>query len=101
MVAFILGEAVDEAASHYERADAAIVWLAPSALSGWHAEHLLQADQWTMIHDAVPLKGGSQFRTLAVDPFDPSDSPEERRGMSGLVLGTFDRDGGGRTFPFR
>jgi hypothetical protein len=60
---FIMGRAVDDAATCYESAEAAIVWLAPSAndlVSAWlHG----QPHNTHFVKHAVPLKGGGSFHT--------------------------------------
>ena len=62
---FILGPAVDEAAGLMEVADAAVVWLTPSAEKLRHDLRLPQ-DNWShMVIDAdVPLKDRSVSTTL-------------------------------------
>lgn len=63
---FAIGPAVDEAASMESLAEAAIVWLTPSALHV--AEHLPQEYLPAVVDSPVPLKGGNTFRTTVVNP---------------------------------
>lgn len=64
---FILGDAVNEAAALHEQADAAIVWLAPSALVA--LEDIPRAELRAFLAPCeVPIKNGSSFRSMAVLP---------------------------------
>jgi hypothetical protein len=65
----ILGEAVDEAAEWMEQADAAIVWLTPSAEAVFRAS--LERDwndRLSVIETTVPMKNGRRLRTVASIP---------------------------------
>lgn len=89
---FLLGPAVDEAAELMEKANAAIVWMAPSA------EAVLQpitsipgagADFGPWIEYPVPLKSGETFKTASIIPYSPGVKrpPEQIRSA---ILGSFD-----------
>jgi hypothetical protein len=79
---FLLGEAVDEAAEHHERAEGALIWLAPSALALWRSQRCFPAEQFNMAPWDVPLKGIGPYRTLAIHPFDQDDGSEDRDGTT-------------------
>jgi hypothetical protein len=66
---FILGEAVDDAASHMSLADAALTWTTPSAeskLAGIPRKHL----SYFFIEHDVPLKDGRALRSLVARPYE-------------------------------
>lgn len=59
-----VGPAIDEAAEWYERADAAVVWLTPSAVATQNRhDPVLGLFEWE-----VPLKNAASLRTLVVNP---------------------------------
>jgi hypothetical protein len=65
---FFVGEAIDEAAEWEQRADAAVVWLLPSARDALQKEprdihQRVQCVEWD-----VPLKQAGYLRTLVVNP---------------------------------
>ena len=85
---FILGPAVDEAAELMDRAQGAFVWLAPSARRFSFPEG--QAEPWLGLHRyAVPLKGGDDYVTHVVTPFEIVSSAEERQAVKRALLETF------------
>jgi hypothetical protein len=67
---FLIGPAIDEAASAYELAQASLIWITPKAhddVAVWlrgqpHNTHLVRFD--------VPLKGGDMFNTYTVSPLE-------------------------------
>jgi hypothetical protein len=84
---FIMGPAVDEAASAMELANGALVWLAPTANA---ALDDVPGVPGLLEKYAVPLKVGS-FRTRVVSPLYQLDSVE-RELLRGAILGTFSSD---------
>jgi hypothetical protein len=68
---FIIGKAVNDAAEHYELADAALVWLTPSALEVWNSTASVRRQgEWNRFHPhSVPLRDGRVFDTLVMSPF--------------------------------
>lgn len=69
---FIAGPAVDEAAELFERANAAQVWLAPSALKLYY-DTLPKvfnggADDPLLLEHAVPFKDGTKYVTRVLNP---------------------------------
>lgn len=89
---FILGPAVNDAAEHYELAECAAVWLSPKALSVWNkAAATLQDSHAATLHPhSVPLKSGSCFESLVVNPFaERGMARMERHGWLTAVLGSF------------
>ncbi len=61
---FFVGQPVDDAATLYEQAQAAVVWLTPSTRQALDERHLgLTLFEWT-----VPLKSGP-LKTLVANPF--------------------------------
>jgi hypothetical protein len=84
---FILGPAVDEAAGLMECADAAIVWLAPSAGKLNHILFEQKGDQWgeMIVEAAVPLRDGRSIRMKALNPFalcKPGEAISMRKNLS-------------------
>jgi len=88
---FFVGSAIDEAAEWSQKADAAIIWLLPSARSALGAaapEHLVF--EWD-----VPLKGhSSPLSALVLNPLGRSDSPshwrETMENLDRTIMGSFD-----------
>lgn len=84
---FLLGPAVDEAATYHELAEGAFVWLLPSAsiqYEAWMATTAGMVDDLLLSHD-LPLKGGAKLRCLVVNPLC-YDSAEERRRIIDLHM---------------
>jgi hypothetical protein len=77
---FLIGPAVDEAAEWHEQADAAVVWLTPSALIA--KEHHDMTDfrslQGLTFEWDVPLKRARSFRTLVANPHPLEDEVERK-----------------------
>jgi hypothetical protein len=85
---FLAGKAVNEAAEACETAEAAVVWLAPSAKpildTVENPENTLAfRGNWR-----VPLKGGQSYRTHTVNPFGDV-LLEHRSAWCDRVVGTF------------
>jgi hypothetical protein len=77
---FLLGPAVDEAASLIEVADGPFVWIAPSADRDEHSFVDSELKPWKTIavrHD-VPLKGGQKLRRWVINPFAFAVDLDER-----------------------
>lgn len=100
---FILGPAVDEAASCMDRAQGAFVWLAPSAEKVWE-ESLVrvqygskdareQAGHVTtrlgLIPHRIPLKGGDAYGSHVVSPFATPFSEHDAALLQATVQNTF------------
>ena len=90
---FIVGPAVDEAATLQNDAEAAVAWLTPSArrarqvwtpatqeVSVWH-----RFVPWW-----VPLKGGRTYDTYAVTPYWFAESRAAKDDLAARLLATFD-----------
>lgn len=92
---FLLGPAVDEAASNMDRAQGAFVWMAPSAAELWSADPFLMRQEHgrSSISYDVPIKGGDRFRTYVVSPYSNVLDDTARAAIAEKILGTF---GGGR-----
>jgi hypothetical protein len=94
-----LGPATDEAAKLYEKAEAALVWLAPSALDAVRDRRSYHPRVWeTMtVPYAVPLKSDERpvtvetRDTIALSPFvdtsDPAELAAVRAGMERAMAG--------------
>ncbi len=70
---FLIGRAVDEAAEHMDTAEAALVWLTPSAKRVMDSEAPNGLDvlrPWR-----VPLKAGQRYSTYVVSPY-PGAAPQ-------------------------
>lgn len=83
---FIVGPAVDDAAETMESAQAAIVWVTPSALSrieieNYSAEMFAKHTGEQLCPWRVPLKGGDYINTLAVSPFIKDEDWDTRRNV--------------------
>jgi hypothetical protein len=67
---FIVGEAADEAAGYYEKAEGAFVWCLPSALDAFERDPSSRApNDPRRFRFRVPMKGGASFETLVATPF--------------------------------
>jgi hypothetical protein len=89
---FLLGPAIDEAASHHETAEGAFVWLTPRARAVFETIEKAREAQAPVAPYAVPLKGGATFDTWAVSPFSSVDAPSKRGELAATLLATFDKD---------
>jgi hypothetical protein len=94
---FFVGPAVDEAAGLYEKAEAALIWLAPSARA--KMTKATPSDfQGAMARGKhhIPLKRQGNLpttcRTYVASPFPFGSSPVEASAISEAMLGTFDLD---------
>lgn len=93
---FVIGPAVDEAAAAHEAADAAIVWLCPSAvevLEGFNpaasVTKLCDLSTQFLIRDCdVPLKQGRCYRTAVVNPFAALEARDIEATL-GRIISTF------------
>ncbi len=84
---FLLGPAIDEAAACMELANAAMVWFAPSAAEQASIHGANIADHLATQY-LVPLKDGSSYSTLVVNPFFGG---QELKNVGSRILDTFDR----------
>ena len=87
---FILGPAVDEAAAGMSLAQAAIVWLTPSAEAS--LRQLTTVNTSSFIRYPVPLKGGDIYETFAISPFENVDNSERRKEITSSIIKTFESD---------
>ena len=84
---FVLGRAVDEAAELADSAEAAFVWLAPSAKRV--VDTVQRRDELTLLRPwAVPLKGGHRYSTYLVSPYEGVLAPS-RRDLRTAIAATF------------
>jgi hypothetical protein len=88
---FLLGPAIDEAASYYEQAEGAFVWLAPSAREVFEVVHRGRPALSPLVRYAVPLRQGASYETWVVSPFASVDTKGQRMERTGRLLGTFDK----------
>lgn len=97
---FIVGPAVDEAASLERLAEGAIVWLAPSAKAVVEDSskmkfkqeivgevlQLFTSNEWLGVFPTtVPLKEGRQYRTFGIHPFDNAEQHVTESFVQGLL----------------
>lgn len=86
---FVLGPAVDEAAEAASLADAAIVWLLPSAAATLEAGDADKDD--LLVEHLVPLKGGATLLSPCVVPFiHDVGRVEDEETICRRLLRTFD-----------
>ncbi|MGH8280086.1 MAG: hypothetical protein ACRETQ_11075 [Gammaproteobacteria bacterium] len=86
---FLIGGAIDEAASLHELAQGAFIWLAPQArdyVAHWlqnqpHNTHFVKFD--------VPLKGGGTFNTYTVSPLEQTRNENDANDLAEKLIGTF------------
>ena len=87
---FIVGPAVDEAATLQNEAEAAVAWLAPSARRVWTPATQQASAFHRLVPWTVPLKGGANYETFAVSPFAHASSGQTRDVVTARLLETFD-----------
>jgi hypothetical protein len=78
---FIVGKAVSVAASLYEKAQGAFVWLDPLASAELQVDPPSSDDvigASSLLRWDVPLKGGDTYNTFAVVPFSLLNGPQLR-----------------------
>jgi hypothetical protein len=88
---FIIGPAIDEAVEAMDAANAAVVWLTPTALRTW-AKQLDSKDgvlNAVVSPYAVPMKGGDRYQTFVANDCASIDDPQERLKHVERVLATF------------
>lgn len=86
---FLIGQAVDDAASAYELANAAVIWLTPAArnhVAGWLSN---QPRNTHLVKFGVPLKGGDSFDTYTVSPLEQARDNADANNLSLTLLSTF------------
>jgi hypothetical protein len=91
---FILGPAVDQAASMDRVAEGAFVWLDRGARDMLEAERISKEPAFPealCLHRVrVPMKGDQFSQTLAVLPYKPEDSDELKARINARLLSSFD-----------
>lgn len=86
---FIVGKAIDEAASYYELAQAAVVWLLPHSRD-IVAQHLHGQPRNThLVRFDVPLKSGDAFESYTVSPIVQAKDVKDAEAITGALLNTF------------
>jgi hypothetical protein len=86
---FLIGPAIDEAASAHELAQGAIIWLTPVA-SGHVARWLLNQPHNThLVKFDVPIKGGDAFGTYTVSPLEQARGEDDAGVLARSLLSTF------------
>lgn len=91
---FLVGPAVDDAASANSLAQGAFIWLLPSAfevMEPFDAPSCWPETGIYLPYD-VPLKGGDTYRTLAVSPFALAQAETDRDSTVSSILRTFTGD---------
>jgi hypothetical protein len=86
---FIIGDAVNDAAEHYELADVAGVWLTPSALAIWRAglDRTNPATAVAYHPYTVPLRSGGSFDSVVANIFHNNfaGKPERQQWIKSLL----------------
>lgn len=86
---FLIGQAIDEAASAHELAQAAIIWLTPRARAHVARWLLRQPNNTHLVLFDVPLKGGNTFNTYTVSPLEQAGGEEDAGVQTRNLLATF------------
>lgn len=86
---FLIGKAIDEAASAHELAQGALIWLTPEAHS--HVGHWLlgQPRNTHLVKFDVPLRGGDTFNTYTVSPLEQARDGDDANVLARNLLATF------------
>ncbi len=86
---FIVGKAIDDAASCYELAQAAVVWLLPQTRD-IVANHLRgQSHNSHLVRFEVPLKAGNAFDSYTVSPIVQAKDVQDAEALTAAILNTF------------
>ncbi len=88
---FIIGPAIDEAVEAMDTANAAVVWLTPTARRTWVKQLDPKDDVLNAVVSpfAVPMKGGDRYETFVANDCASIDDPPERLKHVERVLATF------------
>lgn len=86
---FIVGKAIDEAASYYELAQAAVIWLLPQTRD--IVAHQLRGlpSNTHLVRFEVPLKGGDAFESYTVSPIVRATDIHDGEALTAAILNTF------------
>lgn len=86
---FLIGPAIDEAASAYDLAQGAFIWLTVEArdeVARWLKD---QPENTHLVKFDVPLKGGDTFNTYTLSPLVQAHGPDDANLLTRTLLGTF------------
>ena len=86
---FIVGKAIDEAASYYELAQAAVVWLLPQTRDIVANQLRGLPSNTHLIRFKVPLKAGEAFESYTVSPILQARDPQDAEALTTAILNTF------------
>lgn len=86
---FIVGQAIDDAANYFERAQAAVIWLSPQARDMVAQQLRRQPRNTHLIRFAVPLKAGENYDTYTVSPILQAKDEEDAKAITTAILNTF------------
>ena len=86
---FLIGSAIDEAASAYELAQGAFILLVPEARD--HVARYLhgKSPNTHLVAFDAPLKSGDTFNTYTVSPLEQARDEADANALSKSLLGTF------------
>jgi hypothetical protein len=87
---FLIGQAIDDAASAHELAQGAIIWLTPGAresVAEWLG--LRPGTGSHMVNFDVPLKGGDTFTTYTLSPLEQARDFNDAELITHNLLATF------------
>jgi hypothetical protein len=86
---FIIGPAIDDAATDQNSAEGGFVWLHPGC-----QRRVLGEDEpgWPWLTWTVPMKGGAAYRTRVVTPFMRGFGPGRHDSIRKSIVGFFDDD---------
>jgi hypothetical protein len=87
---FIVGKAIDEAASYYELAQAAVVWLLPQTRDIVAQQLRWQPRNTHLVRFEVPLKAGDAFESYTVSPIVQAKDIQDAETLTGALLNTFE-----------
>jgi hypothetical protein len=90
--AFFVGQAIDDAGDLMEAADAAVVWLAPSAESIFPDDQMTVEERSVLFRSDVPLKNGKAIAAQVVNPFAYATEESDYEALQHRLLATFERD---------
>jgi len=86
---FIVGKAIDEAASYYELAQAAVVWLLPQARDIVANQLRGLPSNTHLVRFEVPLKAGDSFDSYTVSPLLQARDDHDAHALTSALLDTF------------
>lgn len=91
---FLVGPAIDLAATNAEKAEAGLVWVHPTAFESPFWRNIQSGsnevvERYPLVKHTVPLKAMDSCETLVVSPFDVTATSLDHDGVTSRIAATF------------